>query len=244
MNKAYSGLAKVYEHFICDSDYERWADFVVQTMKKYFVGADGVDCACGSGYFTRALKRAGFDVVGLDSSQEMLQQAVANCSKEKLKIDFLLMDMTNLKLMKKVDFITVINDGVNYVEKSKAKKTFSAFSKNLNRNGLLFFDVSSEFKIKNIISNNLFGEDDEQCSYLWFNNIFDDRVEMDISLFLKNSDGTYTKKEERHTQYIYTRAELEQLLRECGFEVISVTEAFGNELTATSERLIFTARKI
>lgn len=243
--KAYSVLSKVYEYLILDDDYKLWADFLVDTAKKLNLGYGSlnVDCACGSGYFTRALKRAGYNVTGVDFSQEMLVEAKNLTAKEGLNIDYLQMDMSNLKSFKKVDFITVINDGINYVEPKKILKTFKSFYSNLNRGGYVLFDISSEYKIKNIIGNNLFGEDTEKCSYLWFNRLGDGFVDMDIVLFTPCGDK-YVRTEESHRQYAHSLKFICDSLISAGFSDIQTFGLFGRELTFDSDRICFIAKKV
>ncbi len=244
MEQAYSALSKVYEYLICDCDYEKWSQYLLNCLKNCGVksGSKGIDCACGSGFFTRALKRGGYDVTGVDFSREMLDEALRNSAKEGLKIQYLLMDMASLKTFEKVDFITVINDGINYVSPEKLPKMFKSFHSALKSGGTLLFDFSSEYKIKNILGNNLFGEDDENCSYLWFNKQGDGYVDMDIVLFLKNGE-TYVKREEEHRQFAHKTEFIVDLLQKCGFVVASVTEYLGAPVCATSERIEIIAKK-
>lgn len=243
MNNAYSVLSKVYEYLICDCDYENWSQYVLSVLKKYAKGSVGVDCASGSGYFTRAMKRAGYDVLGVDFSAEMLSEAMRKTASEGLDITYLQMDMSKLKLMKKVDFITVINDGINYVSPENIQRTFNAFARNLKKDGIVFFDFSSEYKIKNIIGNNLFGEDDENVSYLWFNKQGDGFVDMDLVLFLKDGEK-YVKREESHRQFAHKTDFICNCLKQSGLEIVNLCEHLGGRLTEQSERVEIIARKV
>ena len=141
---AYSALAKVYERLMDGETYAKWAERIVGLLEENSCGSLGFDLACGSGYFTRAIKRAGYDVTGVDISEEMLTEAKRLCDKENLRIDFLRQDMTCLKSFNKVDFLTVVNDGVNYLSPEKLKKAFTAFYKQLKVEGVLIFDFSTE----------------------------------------------------------------------------------------------------
>ncbi len=245
MIKAYGALSKVYEYLILDSDYNLWAEYIVSHLNALGVkrGASGIDCACGSGFFTRALKKAGLDVLGVDLSQEMLTEAKNLSQKEGLNIQYLQMNIVNLKSFKKVDFLTVINDAINYIEPKDIFKTFKSFYSSLNSQGVLVFDISSEYKIKNILGNNLFGEDTEECSYMWFNQQGDGFVDMDIVLFLKEGDK-YVKKEESHRQFSHNLDFILENLEKAGFKDISYTAHLGKELKSDSDRIIFSAKKV
>ena len=58
--KAYNALAPYYEQLITSCDYEQWSQYVFSKLKTYAKGKVGCDLACGSGYFTRFLKKNGY----------------------------------------------------------------------------------------------------------------------------------------------------------------------------------------
>ncbi len=219
--KSYSVLAELYERLIIDCDYEKWSQYLLNKVEKFATGKKGLDLACGSGKITRAFAKVGYKMTGGDISEQMLIQAKSLSMQEGLVIDYYQADLNKLYARDKYDFVTVINDGINYIPHKNLKKVFSGISKQLNRGGILIFDISSEYKLKNILANNLFGEDEEDFSYLWFNKLFDDRVEMDLSFFIKKGE-LYQKSEEKHTQYIHNEKELIQVCQDCGFEQVEI----------------------
>jgi len=216
---SYKTLATIYETLMKDCDYDKWSQYLLNCIKKYSNGNRGLDLACGSGKITRFLAKNGYKMVGGDISEEMLIQAKNLSDKEKLNVNYFKADLCNLKLYGKFNFITIINDGINYVQQDKLLKTFTGLHKNLEKNGILLFDISSKYKLEEIIGNNLFGEDLEEVSYLWFNKLLEDRVEMDLSFFIKKGEY-YQKEEERHVQYIHTPQEIISVAEQVGFETI------------------------
>ena len=140
----------------------------------------------------------------------------------------------------KPDFIVAVNDCVNYIEKIALKRAFKAVYGNLKKGGAFIFDISSERKLKHIIGDNLFGEDRGDISYLWFNSLKDDRVEMDITVFTRRSDGLYERAEESQTQYIHGETEILSLLKEVGFEAVSE----GDRGLSKENRINFICRKL
>ena len=242
MNEAYSALSAVYEKLVDDQTYKKWAEWIVTLLEENSPGPLGYDLACGSGYFTRAEKRAGYDVTGVDICEEMLVEAKKLSLKEKLNITFLRQDMTCLKSFNKVDYITVINDGVNYLSPERLKKAFEAIIKQLKKGGVLIFDFSTEYKLRNIIGDNMFGEDREDISYLWFNKLCGDRIEMDLTVFTKCGD-LYKKEEESHVQYIHTLDFILGSLKAVGFKEIEFCRLFGGTVTPETDRIVITAVK-
>ena len=239
MNKkgeAYSALASCYEYLMTSCDYEQWSQKVCNEVKRRAPSKKGADVACGSGHFTRALKRAGFDVFGADLSPEMLNEAARLTAKEGLSIPFVLEDMKKFRANGKLGFVTVINDGVNYLKPEETDKAFSAFAKALAKGGLLLFDVSSEEKLKNTLGNNMFGEVDEDVSYLWFNSFDGEKVTMDLTFFLRNGE-LYERRDETHVQYVHRKNDLISSLEKAGFREIEVTASeTGDRLTFSSLR--------
>lgn len=240
--KAYSALASVYEDFMDEALLEEWKAYLLTLLKTYSPGKTGLDVACGSGIFTRAEAENGYKVTGVDVSEEMLAAAQEKAIEKRLNIRFLKEDMTKLSSFEKVDFITVVNDGINYIEPKKRVKTFKNFYKCLKKGGVLLFDFSTKYKLENIIGNELFAEDSENCSYLWFNKLFSGRVEMELSVFKKKENGLYEKKEEKHTQYIMTDKEILSELKESSFTAFC-ENFLGGEAKADSQRLQIIAIK-
>ncbi len=239
---AYGALADLYET-LADVNYDEWAQYISGKISAHAAGRVGADVGCGSGAFTRRLKRMGYDVFGSDISPEMLARAMTLTREEGLDITYLNMDMRSFRSLKKLSFITACTDCVNYLDGRGMKRAFSSFSSALARGGLLAFDVSSAYKLQTVIADNLFGEDTEDYTYLWFNKPFDGGVEMDISLFIRGADGRYEKREEHHVQYVHTEAEIENALREAGFELISKEGYLGTPVAPDTQRIFFFAKK-
>lgn len=237
----YSVLAGFYDTIIKDERYDKWTNYIVSLVKENCSGQTGVDVACGSGIVTLKLKKAGYNVTGVDISEEMLQQAQASARNENLYLPFLRQDMKNLKLFEKVSFITVINDGLNYIKQADLLKTFKSFHKNLKSDGVLIFDVSSSYKLKNVLGNNMYGDDNENLSYIWFNTLRDNKVDLNITFFKKQGEN-YIRYEENQTQYVHEVDSVITALNTAGFEIVSVTGEFGEEITNNTERIIFIAK--
>ena len=238
--KSYSAIGGTFEYLNSDCDYQTWSQYLIKTLKELNVGRQGVDVGCGNGYFTRALYKAGYSVKGMDISPEMLSTACELARKEGVGVEFLTGDITKLRLCGKVDFITAVNDCVNYVPQNKLLATFKSVASNLKKGGIFFFDVSTEYKLKNTVGNNLFVKDLERATVIWFNTLIDDRVEMELTLFLLNENGVYIRSDERQTQYIHTEQNVYSALTEAGFAV----ETQGHLGGSKQERINFICKKL
>jgi ubiquinone/menaquinone biosynthesis C-methylase UbiE len=240
MQTQYSALGSWFEYLNDDCDYLQWSQYLINKLKEQNAGVNGVDIGCGNGYFTRALYKAGYNVSGIDISPQMLSVAKQKAAKEGVRCEFLLGDITKLKLNAKVDFCVAINDCINYVAKDKIKVAFSKVYANLKKGGVFIFDISSENKIRNIIGENLFGEDRDDITYLWFNKQTESGVVMDLTFFVKGSDGKYERFDERHEQFAHTEQEIITSLTDAGFSNIKSEGHLGG---SKAERINFIAVK-
>ena len=235
----YKYLSSCYDEFMQDVDYDAWAKKIagyIGNRKK------GVDCGCGSGLITMRLKKMGYDVIGTDLSTEMLERARENFRRENLNITLVRMDSENLVVGNKVDFITAVCDVVNYMK--KPEKFFVRAYNALADDGVLLFDISSKYKLTEIIGNNVFTDSTDNVTYIWSNSLFEkqNKVEMFLTFFVKNKDGSFDKEEENQIQYIYEADDLVEKLRAAGFGKV---EYFGFEgkNVAQEERICFAAYK-
>ena len=235
----YKYLSSCYDEFMQDVDYDAWAKKIagyIGNRKK------GVDCGCGSGLITMRLKKMGYDVIGTDLSTEMLERARENFRRENLNITLIRMDSENLVVGNKVDFITAVCDVVNYMK--KPEKFFVRAYNALADDGVLLFDISSKYKLTEIIGNNVFTDSTDNVTYIWSNSLSEkqNKVEMFLTFFVKNKDGSFDKEEENQIQYIYEVDDLVEKLRAAGFGKV---EYFGFEgkNVAQEERICFAAYK-
>ena len=219
MANSYSALGRWFEYLNDDCGYEQWSQYLINKLKPFGAGSRGIDIGCGNGYFTRALTKAGYSMLGIDVSPEMLTRAQELSLKEGAKAEFLLGDITKLKVNAKADFAVAVNDCLNYVPAQKLKAAFSHVRTCLKKGGAFIFDISSPHKLRNIIGDNLFAEDRDDVSYIWFNSLSGDSVIMDLTFFEKNSDGKYTRADERHVQYIHEEETIISELTAAGFSV-------------------------
>lgn len=238
---SYSTLGNWFEYLNKDCDYASWSQYLIKRLAEFNAGPSGADIGCGNGYFTRALYKAGYDVRGIDISPQMLNVAKRRAAEEGVPCEFLLGDITKLKLTGKVHFAVAVNDCLNYVPPSKLKSAFAKVYSCLSRGGLFHFDISSEYKIRHILADNMFGEDGDDISYMWFNTPEEDGVTMELTFFVRGSDGRYDRYEEIHRQYAHSEEAVISALKEVGFARVFTEGHLGSD--DKSQRINFTALK-
>ena len=241
MDRAYARLADWFEYLNEDCDYVKWSQYLHERLLSLGVSQGrGLDIGCGSGYFTRYFQRLGYDMTGFDVSAEMLSKAESlNCGRAKPQ--YVLADVRKLKIGGRADFAVAVNDCFNYIPAEDIPAALRRVAAALKKGGAFLFDVSSEYKLRNIVGNNVFCEDREELAYMWFNRLFDDRVEMDITVFVKEQDGRFSRGDERHVQYIHSEEFLCGELEKAGFVCLKTEGAFGSSQDKT--RVNFIAKR-
>ncbi len=73
---SYSAFAYVYDELMDNVPYDEWAEYLIGLLKENGV-TEGLVCelGCGTGQMTRRLAAAGYDMIGIDLSEEMLDVA-------------------------------------------------------------------------------------------------------------------------------------------------------------------------
>ena len=245
----YQSFAGVYDALMAQVDYAAWARHYDALMQLCQVkkGAKCVECACGTGSITLPLKKMGYQMTGVDLSEEMIAIAMERARKEGQWIPFIRQDMCALSLPRKTECILCTCDGVNYLTSpEKVQQFFAAAFSALKPGGALIFDVSSEYKLKNTLGNHTLTCDEEDFAYIWHNRFREDKacVEMALSIFRKRPDGAFDRIEETQTQRAHTAGELKTWLENAGFHQVQL---FGNQritpARANDERLHICARK-
>lgn len=80
--EAYTNFAEVYDTFMDNVPYEQWAAYIKETLKEDGI-ADGLvlELGCGTGSMTERLAEAGYDMIGVDNSADMLEIALTSVGK-------------------------------------------------------------------------------------------------------------------------------------------------------------------
>ena len=240
--RAYGALAGWFEYLNDDCGYDKWSQYLISGIGKFPAARSGLDIGCGSGRFTRDVRRAGYEMTGLDVSPEMLAKAEQLAREEKISLRWLQGDICRFRTPEKFDFAIAVNDCFNYISKEKLPAAFGNVRSALHKNGAFLFDVSSPRKFREKIADTVCADDREDITYLSFNSMDGDRVTMDVTLFVRRPDGAFDRLDERHVQYVHEPACLAELLQKSGFELLKEEGLYGED-ERTSDRICFLARR-
>lgn len=243
--EAYSGFAEVYDLFMDNVPYEEWSHYLMQILKNNGI-TDGLvlDLGCGTGKITRLLSKAGYDMIGVDISEEMLSIAREQESEDIL---YLHQDMRDFELYGTVKAVVSICDSMNYItEEEDLLTVFRLVNNYLDPGGIFVFDLNTIYKYKEILGETTICENREEGSFIW-DNYYDEEEqinEYDLTLFIKEEDGRYRKYEETHFQRGYTLERIKELIEASGLKWVQCYDAFSEDAPGeNSERVYVIARE-
>ena len=246
--QAYTGFAAVYDTFMDNIPYEEWCEYLTGLLKEQGV-TEGLllDLGCGTGSLTELLADAGYDMIGVDNSEEMLELALEKKEKSGSDILYLCQDMREFELYGTVAAVVSICDCMNYIlEEEDLLEVFCLANNYLDPGGLFIFDMNTIHKYRDVIGDTTIAEDREDGSFIWENSY--DRENAlnvyELALFLPREDGLYEKCEEEHVQKAYSIEAIKAMIVKAGMELVAVCDAYThNPGDENCERLTFVARE-
>lgn len=245
--ETYSGFAKVYDMFMDNIPYEEWSTYLIGILTEYGI-SDGLllDLGCGTGNITELLADAGYDMIGIDNSDEMLNVALEKREASGNDILYLNQDMREFELYGTVRAVVSICDSMNYIlEEEELLAVFKLVNNYLDINGIFIFDLNTISKYESI-GDSVIAENREGGSFIWENTYYEDEQinEYDLTLFISDEQGKYDKYIENHLQRGYRLETVKELLTEAGLEFVAAYDAFTREpVREDSERIYMIARE-
>lgn len=242
---SYENFARVYDELMDNVPYEEWAEFIVSILNKNGITEGLVlELGCGTGKLMTLLGNAGFDMIGVDNSVDMLQIAREKTSPEFL---YLLQDMREFELYGTVKAVVSICDSINYVtDREDLKEVFRLVNNYLDPEGLFIFDFNTIHKYKNVIGETVIAEDRDDVSFIWFNEYDEESHlnDIDLKVFVQEEEDIYRKFQEEHIQRGYSFEEIKQIVEESGLVFLRAYDEYSNqEVRPDSERIVVVAQE-
>lgn len=247
---AYTDFARVYDTFMDETPYQEWSAFLINILKDFGIERELVlELGCGTGSLTELLADAGFDMIGVDNSAEMLNIAMEKRegSNREKDILYLCQDMREFELYGTVKAVVSVCDSLNYLLSEKdLLQTFQLVNNYLDPGGIFIFDFNTDYKYREIIGDTVIAENRDDCSFIW-ENYYDEEEninEYDVTVFVKEEGELFRKFTETHLQKGYTLSVIEKLLKEAGLEMILAKDAdTDEEVTKISQRIYVVAKE-
>lgn len=266
--EAYTDFAQVYDEFMDETPYEAWCTFIIEMIEKYGISGASfeniseeqisqnlrqerntiLDLGCGTGTLTELLARQGYDMIGVDNAQEMLQIAMEKRDSSGLDILYLLQDMRELELYGTVGAVVSVCDAINYLlEEEDILQTFRLVHNYLYPGGVFLFDFNTVYKYACVIGDTTIAENREDCSFIWENYYHEEEEmnEYDLTIFARaKGEALFQRFQETHYQRGYRPGQMCRMVEQAGLLILEMLDADTHGVvTAKSERVYIVARK-
>lgn len=269
---AYTDFARVYDTFMDETPYEEWCAFLTEILKEFGIERELVlELGCGTGSLTELLADAGYDMIGVDNSEEMLNVAMekrtrakrgkAGTGRDEKDILYLCQDMREFELYGTVRAVVSVCDSLNYLlTEEDLLTTFKLVNNYLDPHGIFVFDFNTVYKYEEIIGDTTIAENREECSFIWENFYHEEEQinEYDLTIFVREDKhtadcekgqeeerGLFRRFTETHYQRGYTLSQMKDLLEAAGMEFVRALDAdTKGAVTEESERVYVIAKEV
>ena len=246
----YKDFAFFYDLLMKNADYESRFDYIVGLLAENSIGGGILlDMACGTGTLSKMFAQKGFDVIGVDASEEMLSKAQEKKLEEDFDALFLCQKMEELDLFGTIDAAVCTLDSLNHVtEKEKIREIFRRVALFMNDGGVFVFDVNTLYKHREVLGNNAFVFDTENVFCAWQNALLEDgettQIDLDIFESDEEEDDVYVRYSEEFFERGYELDFLKKTLEQFRFEVVGIYDDMTKEpIKENSERAVFVCKK-
>lgn len=246
---SYDIFSSVYDILTENVEYERISNKICSLLHKN--GVDRgllLDLGCGTGTLSFLLEQRGFDIIGVDASEDML--AVANEKKyeDNSSALFLCQKAEELDLFGTIQCAVSTLDTFNHIGNiEKIEKAISLVSLFMDMNGIFIFDMNTPYKHIKILGNNTFVYDMDEVYCVWQNSYdkASEKTDIDLDFFIKNEDDDcFERYSESFSEYVYDINEIINIIKKCGFTLLATTDDYSDEpVCDTTERITFICKK-
>ncbi len=243
--KKYEDFALVYDELMDNVPYEKWWERLEELLRDHGIcGGLALDLCCGTGKMTRLMQKAGFDMIGIDASEQMLSVARDSSDDHCL---YLQQDIRDFELYGTVGAVVSVCDSLNYItDPGDLARVFSLVSNYLDPGGIFLFDMNTEHMYRDEIGDTVIAEDREDVSFIWCNEYDEDSHlnEILLSVFVREEGDLYRRYEEEHIQRGYRKEEVIHLLEESGLAFLAAFDGYSDrEAGEDAGRILFAAQE-
>lgn len=256
---SYTSFSYVYDTFMDQEPYDQWADRVCEYLEKYGLprseisGSEEnivVDLGCGTGKLTEILADRGYDMIGIDLSEDMLSIAQERRIESGRDILYTLQDMRDFELYGAAGAMVSVGDSINYLlEEADLEKMFACVARGLLPGGVFVFDFKTIHLYRDVIGESTIAEDRGECAFIW-DNYYDPETcinEYDLAVFVREDSGDgslYRRFDEVHRQRGYTPEQLRRAAEKAGLVWAAMQDSVtAGEIDEETERAMAAVKK-
>jgi len=233
---SFQHYSQYYDLFYQDKDYENEAGFVDTIIKSHLPEAGAIlEFGCGTGLHASKMAALGYQVHGVDSSNQMLKKAQENLADLEPavapKISYSQGDIRHLKIKDRYDVVIALFHVISYLPTNEdIKKAFDCARWHLKKDGIFMFDCwygpavlteRPEVRIKRMENEKVNVMRVAEPVMRANSNL----VDINYQVFVNNKlTGKTDIIEETHRLRYLFKPEVAWLLREAGFELVESAE--------------------
>ncbi len=228
----YTAFAAYYDRCMEEIPYEEWSRLLIGLLQKDGI-RDGLilELGCGTGTMTELLAEAGYDMIGVDASGDMLSAAMEKQARSGSSILYLQQDMREFELYGTVRAVVSICDTMNYLlTEEDLLQVFRLVNNYLDPGGLFLFDLKTMHHFRDVVGEQSFVQNEEDACVIWENYYYEDEQvnEYAVTMFAKTESGSYERIQELHYQRPYSIEQIRRLLIQAGLEPLAVYGESGD----------------
>ena len=243
---AYHNLAASYDRLTNDVDYEGTVEFYEQILtREGLKPRTVVDLACGTGSVSAILARKGYEVTGVDLSEEMLTEAAMKTMDMEMPPMYSCQLLQQLRLPRGVDMAVCALDSLDYIlDPADCKEAIRRAYKALNPGGIFIFDVNTPEKLR-AMDDQVFLDEDDDVYCVWRGEFDEETNICSYGMDLFQREGKVWRRSfEEHREYAYSQEQLIGFLKDAGFTHIEVyADRLFEAPREGEQRIYFKARK-
>lgn len=283
----YTGFAKIYDEFMDNTPYDAWARRIEKLIAEYGISqpaSESNDCAakssaadvdaernlivdlgCGTGRMTEKLSDAGYDVWGIDASEDMLAIAMEREEEARRGIRYLCQDMRDFELYGGAGTFISVCDCMNYLlTMDDLALCLRQVKLQLCPGGIFIFDFNTRYKYQTVIGDRTIAEDRGNAAFIWDNEFLESASEEElfsedgnqadgkyrdinvyhVSFFLRDERDAdlFHRFEETHYQRGYTLEEMKRAVQSAGLVWITELDSdTDGPVCDTTQRIVVVA---
>jgi ubiquinone/menaquinone biosynthesis C-methylase UbiE len=236
-SKAFTEVAPHYESLMANVPYGMWVAYIRLIWSALELKpANVLEVACGTGKVSRMLAEEGFNMTGVDISEEMIEEAKRLRNEAGLSIDFFVSDVCEMRLGKEFDCAFSFFDSLNNIlEYDKFIAALTRVREHLKMGGCFLFDLNTAYAFEMRMFDQKETDKHAKVRYRWISHWDRDnkicRIDMEF----------WTNKEkfaETHWQKAYTNEEIFEAMQKAGFQRVRIYDAYSlNPPRAKSDRV-------
>ncbi len=242
----YNDIAKIYNLAI-NYGYEDFSISISNQLLNYYEKTTNknnknyIDIGCGNGHLAVFFAQHGYNVIGLDLSEKMLDWACINNQRASTNVQFVNTDAVSFDYPINTGLITAIFNVINHIKgMNNLYELFKRIFNSLSNNGIFIGDINTSKLLKervgtfneeiNIENQNVFIS--RECNYNKKDNCSYSKVTCFVNAPQNN---LYTRYSNNVFNYIYNLEELKDMVLKIGFRKIEYCDLQLNPIKEPNE---------